>query len=59
MYNNNYAYWTMSSYNDSIFNAWVVSTDGTLKEFSVNTRGYDSFPVVRPVITISKTSISS
>ena len=56
MYNNNYGYWTMSPDNDSASNVWSVDFDGSLYLDSVHLRSYT---VVRPVITISKSNISS
>ena len=55
MYNNNYWYWTNTPYTDSPSIVWNVYGDGGLGRRSV----YDGSGVVRPVITISKTNISS
>ena len=55
VYNNNYWYWTMSQYNDSSSDVWRVSDNGVLGSNHVN----GSHGVVRPVITISKSNISS
>ncbi len=54
VYSNNYWYWTMSPYNDSASSVWSVTNDGSLSSYRVY-----SFHnlVVRPVITISKSSI--
>ena len=55
-YNNNYWYWTMSSYNDSIRN-WVVNQSGGLGNGDVyyNYGAVDSnFGVVRPVVELYK-----
>ena len=54
VYNSNYWYWTMSPNNDLASGVWYVDYNGSL------TYGYVSHygsPVVRPVITISKSSI--
>ena len=54
LYNSNYTYWTKSQYNDSASDVWRVDYDGSLNRILV----YDFFDVVvRPVITISKSSI--
>ena len=53
LYNSNYTYWTKSQYNDSASYVWRVGLDGSLLDISV--RSYNI--VVRPVITISKSSI--
>ena len=52
VYNSNYYYWTMSPWNDSASGVWCVRDGGSLGGYSV---GIGS--VVRPVITISKSSI--
>ncbi len=54
MFNNDYNYWTNTSYADSSANLWGVSSDGYLKKFSVSSY-YGLFGVVRPVITLKKT----
>ena len=55
MYNNNYWYWLGTPYTDSPSYVWSVSSNGGLYNFYVhNVDG-----VVRPVITISKSNISS
>ena len=51
LYNSNY-YWTKSQYNNSASDVWTVYYDGDLF-----VRGILSNYVVRPVITISKSSI--
>ena len=56
VYNSNYNYWTMSQYQDSASSVWYVSGDGGLN--CGNVGSYNNY-VVRPVITISKTNISS
>ena len=56
MYSSNYNYWTMSQYNDSSSDVWGVHSNGGLYSFNVVT---NSNGVVRPVITISKSNISS
>lgn len=55
VYNSNYWYWTMSQYEDSASGVWYVSGYGGLSGSSV-VSDLDSY-VVRPVITISKSSI--
>ena len=55
VYNSNYYYWTMSQYNDTASYVWRVGNDGVLGGISVNDYG----SVVRPVITISKSALSS
>ena len=54
LYNNSYWYWTMSQGSDSAA-VWRVNSGGNLDSYSVLGTGY----AVRPVITLSKTSISS
>ena len=55
MYNSNYSYWTMSQYNNSSSSVWFVHSGAGLSIHYV----YDYSGVVRPVITISKTNLSS
>ena len=52
---NNYWYWTMSQYNDSVSDVWNVSPDGSLYPRSVSRNDYD---VIRPVIVINKTALN-
>lgn len=52
IYDNNYRYWTMSSYNDSLFGVWIVDEEG-IRSFEVYTGFYSN--VVRPVIVLKKT----
>ena len=54
LYNSNYRYWTMSPYNNSASDVWIVYTDGGLGDDHV----YNGH-AVRPVITISKTALSN
>ena len=54
VYNSNYDYWAMSQYQDSTSDVWDVYNDGTLFNIDVD-HGY----LVRPVITLSKSSLSS
>ena len=54
VYNSNYYYWTMSQYQDSASDVWNVGRDGSL-----HGDGVDSNYVVRPVIIISKSNLSS
>ena len=56
VYNSNDWYWTMSQYNDSASNVWSVGSDGGLGYNDVSGNYYY---VVRPVITISKSALSS
>ncbi len=56
LYNSNYLYWTMSQHNDEASVVWYVNSDGNLYN-GFHTVGYDGS--VRPVITLSKTNISS
>ena len=53
VYNSNYWYWTMSPNNDSASYVWLVRNDGSF----IYNYVYDYRHVVRPVITISKSSI--
>ena len=55
VYNSNYWYWTISQYNDSSSAVWYVDSDGNLNYNYVNS----TCGAVRPVITISKSNISS
>ena len=57
MYNSNYGYWTMSAKEGSVNYVWYVSDNGGLDGNYVN--GGSTSRVVRPVITISKSNISS
>ena len=52
LYNDRYFYWTMSSFNDSSKDIWVLSGDGTFNNREV-CRGYTE-AVIRPVIVLSK-----
>ena len=55
LYNSNYCYWTMSQYNDSASYVWIVGDGGSLYGNGVYSNG---IRVVRPVITLSKSSLS-
>ena len=55
LYNENYSYWTMSPWDVSASNVWYVNDDVGLNYYNV----YDYYNVVRPVITISKSNLSS
>ena len=57
MYNNNYWYWTNTPYTDSSSSVWNVFSNGALGSSSVYSHNGNG--VVRPVITISKSNISS
>ena len=52
VYNNNYWYWTESQFNDAASYVWHVSYSGSL-----GMRVVHEYGPVRPVITISKSSI--
>ena len=54
MYNNNYWYWTMSSYNDISFFVWIVELDGRLANSHYIT---SSDGAVRPVIVLPKSAL--
>ena len=54
VYNIYYDYWTMSQYNDSTSAVWGVNNDGSIDIHDVN-----NTYVVRPVITLSKSNLSS
>ena len=54
LYKENYSYWTMSPWDVSAPNVWYVGSDGGLGGIVV---GGDY--VVRPVITLSKSNLSS
>ena len=53
--NSNYSYWTMSPYDDSASAVWYVGGGDGLYGFSVS----NNDGVVRPVITLSKSNLSS
>ena len=56
LYNENYDYWTMSPWDDSTASVWSVSCGDDLAHYGVsNSRSI----VVRPVITLSKSNLSS
>ena len=50
VYNSNYAYWTMSQYEDSSY-VWIVNRDGNFNR--INTSDSD---MVRPVLELSKSA---
>ena len=57
VYNINYEYWTMSSYNNSKFDVWRVRSDGNLSSNHINYYFlyYGNYHgVVRPVIILNK-----
>ena len=57
-YNGNYCYWSMTPYQDSALDVWMVYSNGSPGFYDV--LDYHSFGnVVRPVITISKSLIST
>ena len=51
VYNSNYSYWAMNSWNDSDSVVWIVSGDGRLYGNGVNTSG-----MVRPVLELNKSA---
>ena len=53
LYSNNYSYWTMSPYQDSLDKVWTVSNNGNLDNFEVTL-----VSVVRPVVTIKKSALT-
>ena len=55
LYNNNYSYWTISPYNDSTSDVWIVDYNGSL----YNVDGDSGKHVVRPVIVLSKSLLSN
>ena len=55
VYNSNYEYCTSSQSPNSSIGVWYVGTDGSLATYAV----YQTSYAVRPVITLSKTNISS
>ncbi len=59
MYNNNYWYWLGTPYTDSSSNVWFVGNNGGLGSSSVDGNSSSNYGVVRPVITIFKSNISS
>ena len=59
VYNSNYWYWTMSPNNDSTMDVWYVDRDGVLSSKGVGRYDGSYAIVVRPVITISKSALSS
>ena len=54
VYNSNYAYWTMSPYQDEARRVWVISDAGLVSAGGV-WHGY--YNVVRPVVTFSKSAL--
>jgi len=59
LYNSQYMYWTMSQYSDSTSSMWIVDWSGNIYYYDVDNCVYIFASVVRPVITLSKTNISS
>ena len=57
VYNNYYSYWTMTPYNDSTSLVWEVSRNGGVNKRNMSVISNPGGPVVRPVITLSKTSL--
>ena len=56
LYSCGYYQWIGSPYNDSTSDAWCINSSGSLEHASVR---YGGGNLVRPVITLSKTNISS
>ena len=59
VYNTNYFYWTMSQKDDSLLKVWYVSENGRLYELGVSDSLGLRYAVVRPVIVLPKSAISS
>ena len=55
----NYSYWTMSQYSNSIFIMWAVGNNGSIYGNQYGSGVVLPSNVVRPVITISKSDLSS
>ena len=55
VYNSNYLYWTMTPIDDSSSGVWSVDSTGSLNYYTIVSYDY----AVRPVITISKSNLSS
>ena len=53
VYNSNYSYWTMSQYNDSVFDVWYVNNNGNVSNGNVS----NGSGVVRPVVTLLKSAL--
>ena len=61
LYNNDYQYWTMSQYNDSLRDVWYVNFDGNLAicESESCDAGVNNYQqVVRPVIVLPKSALT-
>lgn len=50
--------WTSTVSNASAGELWQVQTDGTISSQNGTADGFGCTPVLRPVITVSKTSLS-
>ena len=61
VYNSNYSYWTMSSFEDSNYNIFTVEESGWLSYYPVCglSNPTQRFHTVRPVINLYKTSIDN
>ena len=55
LYDSNYIYWAMGTYNDSTSHVWTIYTTGAVGPYEVN---YYNI-AVRPVIVLSKTQIET
>ena len=53
IYNSSYSYWTMSVYDDSVSDVWVVNDTGSIVRENV----MNPYRTLRPVITIKKSAI--
>ena len=61
-YNNNYWYWSMTPYQDSTSDVWIVYFNGRIQTSDVNFNigtGNERGGKVRPVITISKSALTN
>ena len=57
IYNNNYTYWTMTSYEDSDSDVWIVVDDGGISSLNIfEDGGYRR--TVRPVIVLDKSVLN-
>ena len=56
VYNSNYSYWTMSSYEDSTSRVWLIYNNGNVTDNGYVYGHYYSY-VIRPVVTILKSAV--
>ena len=52
IYNVSYPYWTMSQYNDSVSDIFILWREGYLAKYNINTDGS-----IRPVVTLYKSAL--